>query len=109
MDLVVVNFMEDNQAGVSRLISEFLHRPVTDLNQEIVNLSGQTMDELTMSRGEENLRQIEHDVFGAKLAERNVVLTAPSHVLTRYENLKMLQETGAFVVVLKDQKRGQNV
>ena len=52
MDLVVVNFMEDNQAGVSRLISEFLHRPVTDLNQEIVNLSGQTMDELTMSRGE---------------------------------------------------------
>ena len=104
MDLVVVNFMEDNQAGVSRLISEFLHRPVTDLNQEIVNLSGQTMDELTMSRGEENLRQIEHDVFGAKLAKRNVVLTAPSHVLTRYENLKMLQETGAFVVVLKDQK-----
>ena len=56
MDLVVVNFMEDNQAGVSRLISEFLHRPVTDLNQEIVNLSGQTMDELTMSRGEETLR-----------------------------------------------------
>ena len=45
MDLVVVNFMEDNQAGVSRLISEFLHRPVTDLNQEIVNLSGRTDDE----------------------------------------------------------------
>lgn len=104
MDLVVVNFMEDNQAGVSRLISEFLHRPVTDLNQEIVNLSGQTMDQLTMSRGEEDLHQIEHDVFGAKLAERNVVLTAPSHVLTRFENLKMLQETGALVVVLKDAK-----
>ena len=57
-----------------------------------------------MSRGEADLRQIEHDVFGAKLAEHNVVLTAPSHVLTRFENLKMLQETGAFVVVLKDQK-----
>lgn len=104
MDLVVVNFMEDNQAGVSRLISEFLHHPVTDLNQEIVNLSGQTMDQLTMSRGEADLRQIEHDVFGAKLAEHNVVLTAPSHVLTRFENLKMLQETGAFVVVLKAEK-----
>lgn len=102
MNLVIVNLTAANQDTINQLLNELLHYPVLELDQEVANLSGQTTAQLQLKNGNEVFRQLEHDVLGAKLLERNAILSVPSHVLTRYENLKMLREVHVPVIVLQN-------
>ncbi|MDN2453312.1 shikimate kinase [Lactobacillus sp. UCMA15818] len=100
MDAILIGFMGSGKTTIGRLLAETLVVPHTDLDQEIVENTGQTIKEIFSNYGEKRFRELEHKTL-LKQLNKNGVLSTGGGTPISIRNLKILQAAKTPVILLE--------
>ena len=90
------------KSTVGKLLAQALDLPFLDLDTEIENVSGQTVSNFIIEKGEEAFRDIETNILNESIAGAEKVITLGGGALLRDENRTLAQTHGQVVFLEAD-------
>ena len=99
-NVYLIGMMGSGKTSSGRFLAKLLNVPFADLDEQIVERAGQSINDIFKTKGESHFRQMESEVLG-RASESNgyVVATGGGIVLNPANNARM-KETGT-VIYLK--------
>ncbi len=90
------------KSTVGKLLAQALDLPFLDLDTEIENISGQTIPNFIIEKGENTFRDIETDILNKSTAGMEKVIALGGGTLLRDENRSLAQAHGQVVFLESD-------
>lgn len=98
MKIFLIGFMGCGKTHWAKILSEKLHVPFFDLDQQIVEHKGKTIPEIFETEGEEQFRLIEKDVLHLlSESHENFVMATGGGTPCYYNNIDYLKRQGTVV------------
>lgn len=98
-NIILIGFMGSGKSSIGRLIKTQTGRRFVDTDQLIVQETGREIAELFKTEGEPAFRERERLALKSLLGSNHLVVATGGGIVTRPENIHLLQELG-FVVWL---------
>jgi shikimate kinase len=99
-NIVLIGFMGSGKSSVARLVASKLGHRFVDTDRLVTNAVGSTIKEIFEQQGENFFRDREAEALRSLQGRSNIVLATGGGIVTRRENIPLLQKLG-FVVWLK--------
>lgn len=100
-NIYLIGFMGAGKTTVGKILAEKTGKKLTDIDQEIVTIIGCSVNDYFTKHGEEQFRQVEHDVLSSFKTETNgAIISTGGGIVLKNENRQYLKEQ-AYVVYLK--------
>ncbi|NQT48355.1 MAG: shikimate kinase, partial [Chloroflexi bacterium] len=74
--IILIGFSTTGKSEVGRQVADYLGWELIDTDEDIVRLSGKSIDEIFAQDGEEHFRQIERQVLSGACARERAVISA---------------------------------
>ena len=96
-NIVLIGMPSAGKTTVGRMLAERLNRPFTDLDDEIVKLSGRDIPAIFREEGEKAFRDIESEAVRIASQATGAVIATGGGAVLREENIKRLKQNGILV------------
>ncbi len=96
-NLVLVGFMATGKTEVGRILAKKMERDFFDVDDDIVNTTGMSIDKIFEDFGEEFFRDLESNVIQKISDKTNLVIATGGGSLLRAENVENLKRSGVLV------------
>lgn len=97
MNVVLIGLMGSGKSSVGRLVSQKLGFGFADTDSIITECAGRSIPEIFASEGEEGFRKRETEALRSLLDKRGMIIATGGGIVTRPENIAMLQQLGYVV------------
>lgn len=99
-NIILIGFMGSGKSSVGRLVASKLGHKFVDTDRLVTNTTGSTIADLFEKKGESYFRDRETEALRSLQGRSNLVVATGGGIITRKENIPLLQELG-FVVWLQ--------
>lgn len=94
MNVVLIGFRCCGKTSVGKLLARNLMRKFVDLDEDVIELAGCSIEEIVLSRGWEHFRELERKAVEKFAAQDNLVIAAGGGVVTDRGNVDNLRRNG---------------
>ena len=98
--IVIIGMPCSGKSTIGRMTAQYFHMDFYDLDTEIVNYAGMTIEEIFREKGEAEFRRIETLVTGMMAGKDNAVIATGGGIVTRPENMALLKIEGTLVMYI---------
>ncbi len=95
--IFLIGMMGSGKTTVGKKLSNKLHIPFLDLDQEIEKKEGKTIAQIFALHGEKYFREIEHEVLIALIEKESFVLSTGGGTPCFYDNMEHMKQSGTSI------------
>jgi shikimate kinase len=96
-NLVLVGFMGTGKTEVGKAVSERLGRVFVDIDDQIIQSAGMTINEIFKQHGEDRFREIESGMIKKFSKLQGLVISTGGGSLLKMENVQNLKHSGVLI------------
>ncbi|MDX9715063.1 MAG: shikimate kinase [Dissulfurispiraceae bacterium] len=100
--LVLTGFMGTGKSSAGRIIARMLGARFIDIDHEIKNMEGLSIDEIFSKHGEDYFRSLETSVIRRLSSEGPAVIATGGGAVLKEENMKSLRHNGVIICLTAD-------
>lgn len=93
----LIGFMGAGKSTVGRIVAELLERPFCDLDREIENAEGRSVDHLFRALGEEGFRDAERTALRRVASHKDAVVACGGGIVTDEGSRAILRASGEVI------------
>jgi len=97
---VIIGMPCSGKSTIGRMAAQHFNMDFYDLDTEIVNYAGMSIEEIFREKGEAEFRRIETLVTGMMARKDNAVIATGGGIVTRPENMALLKIEGTLVMYI---------
>lgn len=100
LNLIITGYIEPNRPRISRQLSDRLNLRMVDVERQIEDRFGDSMNNIRALYGERRLKTVEADIMAEVALYRNTLIRINSSTLINSGYLETLQKTGPVVCLV---------
>jgi shikimate kinase len=101
MNIVLIGMRTSGKTTIGALLARRLHRKHIEIDDEIVQLAGQSIPDMVQAHGWEYFRDIESDIIQkVSTQHNNTVISTGGGVVTRPTNIDALKKHGFLILLV---------
>ena len=100
LNLIITGYIEPNRPRVARQLSERLNLKLVDVERQIEDRFGDSLDNIRATYGERRLKTVETDIMDEVALHRSTVIRVNGSTLVNSGHLEVLQRTGPVVCLV---------
>jgi shikimate kinase len=93
-NIILVGFMASGKSHVGRVLSQQLHWPLIDADQEIVKQQGKSVQSIFNEDGEAAFREVERSIIASLCAGKGTVIAAGGGAFLDPDNRRLMLASG---------------
>ncbi len=98
--IVLIGMPCSGKSSIGRVLADHYGLAFFDLDEEIENFAGMSIDDIFATKGEAEFRKIETHVTEMMASSENAVIATGGGIVTKPENMKILKNEGSLVVYI---------
>ena len=95
--IILIVFSTTGKSEVGRQVADYLGWELIDTDEDIVRLTGKSIDEIFAQDGEEHFRQIERQVLSGACARERAVISAGGGAILDPRNRELMNDSGVVI------------
>ncbi len=101
-NLILTGYTGPYQPLIGRRIAQLLHMPYINIEWQVEERAGLSLDEIRTRFGESHLKMLENEVMQEAILNRNAVIRISGHVLRHNRRYERFLETGPIICLVAE-------
>ena len=98
--IILIGMPCSGKSSIGKALAQHYHLDFVDMDEEIVNTAGMSIQEIFETQGEAAFRAIESQVAKRLSETKNVLIATGGGVVTREENMRFLKKNTSIIIFI---------